>query len=1510
MSSRSKMNRRVHHKSTSGSSLVRRKGWGRNLRMETMEPRHLLSGSSPGFLQGIAFYDTNGNNRYDVGEAPKVGATIELHDSAGVFIRSTTTNSNGYYQFTGLSVDPIGTTYQLVEPSTAAYSSHGTQILSQLDSASALSNNTIKVTLVDPNSVQALVNFTPDNVIYKDLSLSVFGNTQEHAVGEDAISLTSSAGATPTFYSFCMDIFQDLNFGANSFPVLPSPNPSGTGLPHNFDKIAYLYNHYGTAAYGVAQPLTANNAAALQLAMWELLYDSGSPVDAFTTGNISNVAGIFATSAADVTAILDQATSYLQDAQGKSECAIYLDASLGGTIPDSQPGRQSFITTESYNFANSYVPAINTMAGGTVVIGSGAKLTDTAMLSGGFNPTGTITFTLYSPSNVALYTDVVTVNGSGTYNTSVGTNPGGYLPSATGTYLWKATYSGDTNNTGASDNGQNESEAVTPTNPAINTMQLPSSATVGAAITDKATITGLVNASAGDTVTFNLYNNPNGTGSPLFTDTETVTLGSGGTATATSASFTTTAASTLYWVAMFNGDTNNSTATSGTSDEPVTVSSASPTLITTASLSAGNVVGSAIPQDKAVLSGGYHESGAITFTLTAPNNTVVDTETITANGDGTYTTSNANVATQVGTYTWTVSYAGDSLNNGAVDQGGAAEKVTTTKASPMIVTAASFKAGSGVVVGSAIPEDSAVVSGGYKESGILTFKLYAPDNTVVDTENIPLTGPGNGTYTTTNTVAATQIGTYTWKVSYAGDSLNNGAVDQGGAAEQVTTTKASPTLITTASLKAGCTYVVNNAIPEDSAVLSGGVNETGTLTFKLYAPNNTVVDTENVIVQGNGTYTTANIVAATQVGTYTWKVSYSGDTFNNGAVDQGGAAEQVTVISPPITITGTKFNDLTGNGFSTDDTGLGGVTIALYKESNGTSGLQTGSGGDTLVTTTTTSSNGTYSFGNISVPATYYVQEIVPALSVQTGGGPCGPAGNSYYTIAAQSGQTYANNKFDDYDTSDCADVEDEITNISYLINGCTTLSTLRGMTHQGDEVQVTFTVAPGTPPHQLTLVSYTAPGSAFDANVASQQQVFDYDTGVFGPGTYTLEVRIPNSFYQIDFVCGSLIDHFGPANSNIFYTSQGRLITADNSGTSPVLSNGSSLTGTVFVDGNKNGLHDAGEVGVGLVKITLTSTDGQNIVQYTKSDGTYLFSNLKSGKYTIAETSPSGFTDGQDILGSLGGTLGNDVISAITVGTGVNGTGYDFGEKITKLGTNYSVAYQTDSMDSTKSDLVINGTSGIDVITVTYSNSKYNVTLNGTLLGSYANKDATNHSVARLVVCGGAGNDDIAIDSTVTIVSELYGGEGNDRLMGGGGNNILVGGNGADTIIGNGLADLIIGGNGSDTISGGGGDDLMIAGSTTYDSTPSALRSVFAEWISARDYTTRVNNLLGVGSGTRLNGTYFLNASNVFDDGEIDRITGGTGGATNHDWFLANAGITAHDLITDLAIDELVTDI
>jgi uncharacterized repeat protein (TIGR01451 family) len=101
-------------------------------------------------------------------------------------------------------------------------------------------------------------------------------------------------------------------------------------------------------------------------------------------------------------------------------------------------------------------------------------------------------------------------------------------------------------------------------------------------------VTGLVNASSSDTITFKLYDNPNGTGTPLFTDTETVSI-SGSTATATSAGYTATAAGTDYWVATFNGDANNAKVSSGTADEPVTITGGAPDIAVTKTADQGTV---------------------------------------------------------------------------------------------------------------------------------------------------------------------------------------------------------------------------------------------------------------------------------------------------------------------------------------------------------------------------------------------------------------------------------------------------------------------------------------------------------------------------------------------------------------------------------------------------------------------------------------------------------------------------------------------------------------------------------------------------------------------------------------------------------------------------------------------------------------------------------------------------------------------------------------------------------
>jgi hypothetical protein len=91
-------------------------------------------------------------------------------------------------------------------------------------------------------------------------------------------------------------------------------------------------------------------------------------------------------------------------------------------------------------------------------------LKDSATLSGAYDPTGTVTFTLYGPSNNLLDTETVTVSGNGTYTTPTGYTLPGTSVQVAGMYQWDATYSGDGNNKVASDNND-PGEVVTVTAP-------------------------------------------------------------------------------------------------------------------------------------------------------------------------------------------------------------------------------------------------------------------------------------------------------------------------------------------------------------------------------------------------------------------------------------------------------------------------------------------------------------------------------------------------------------------------------------------------------------------------------------------------------------------------------------------------------------------------------------------------------------------------------------------------------------------------------------------------------------------------------------------------------------------------------------------------------------------------------------------------------------------------------------------------------------------------------------
>ena len=449
-------------------------------------------------------------------------------------------------------------------------------------------------------------------------------------------------------------------------------------------------------------------------------------------------------------------------------------------------------------------------------------------------------------------------------------------------------------------------------NPTIATTPDPTSVTLDSTtaptLTDTAVLSG--GSDPTGTITFKLYYN--GGTTPVDTETTTVS-GSNSYTTPTGYTLPTTGTVTgaYQWDADYSGDTyNNPVNDDGDPGEEVTVNSASPSLTTTPDPTSVTLDSTTAPTltDTAYLAGGYAPTGTITFKLYYNGgSTPVDTETTTVSGNGSYTTPTGyalpTTGTVTGTYQWDADYSSDSNNNSASDDDDSAEQVVVSSASPSLTTTPNPTS---VTLGTTAPtlKDKAVLSEGYAPTGTITFTLYDPTDTVVDTETVTVNG--NGSYTTPTGYAlpttGTVTGTYQWDADYSGDSNNNSASDDNDPGEQVTVSDASPTITTTpnpTSVTLGTTASTLN----DTAVLSGGYYPTGSILFQLYDPTDTVIHSETATVSGNGSYSTSGYTLPTGAvtGVYEWDASYAGDTNNNSSADIDDPSEQVTVSAAVVT---------------------------------------------------------------------------------------------------------------------------------------------------------------------------------------------------------------------------------------------------------------------------------------------------------------------------------------------------------------------------------------------------------------------------------------------------------------------------------------------------------------------------------------------------------------------------------------------------------------------------------
>jgi hypothetical protein len=302
-------------------------------------------------------------------------------------------------------------------------------------------------------------------------------------------------------------------------------------------------------------------------------------------------------------------------------------------------------------------PTITTQLQPASPVAVGTAVNDTATLHGATATAGgTVTYSYYTNNTCNQgQTTVGTVTVS---NGAVPASPAVTFNS-TGTWYWQAVYSGDTHNNGTKSDCTTEPLVVNPLHPTIATVLNATSIPVGSTDFDTATLTGAT-PTAGGTVTYTVYTDIGCTQGATAAGTVTVTNGS----VPNSNTLTFNSAGTFHWQAVYSGDNNNIGNSSACTSEVVTVNPLTPSFTTAQSI---------IPDDSATLTGATPTAGgSITFSLYNPSdttcaNTAAFTQTVSVNGNGTYSTTNHSqatpfVATTAGTWRWVITYGGDHNN--------------------------------------------------------------------------------------------------------------------------------------------------------------------------------------------------------------------------------------------------------------------------------------------------------------------------------------------------------------------------------------------------------------------------------------------------------------------------------------------------------------------------------------------------------------------------------------------------------------------------------------------------------------------------------------------------------------------------------------------------------------------------------------------------------------------------------------------------------------------------------
>ena len=602
-------------------------------------------------------------------------------------------------------------------------------------------------------------------------------------------------------------------------------------------------------------------------------------------------------------------------------------------------------------------------------VGLGDSVYDTAELSGvSANASGTMTYAVYD--NAACASDlgglVATLGGVAVTDGKVADSPTWTPTRNAGTYYFVASYSGDASNSSVTSACAASPITVIPEDPTIVTQLSATTATMGDAIRDTAALVG-VSATAGGTVTYDVYDNADCASSGLTASLTPVTVANG--SVPDSPTWTPTSPGRYYLVAMYSGDINNRATVSNCAAAPLTVRASSPppvapTDIPPAPAAPPTSPVPPIPSDPTIstqlsstsvaVGGSVHDSATLSGTSASATGSVTysvyDNATCTSGGGGLVSTlgpvpvANGIVPDSptwtatggAGAYYFVAFYMGS--NNTAAVGGCATEPITVTQNAPTVSTQLSATS---VALGGSAHDTALLLGASANATGSLTYRVY---------DNASCAGGGGGLITTLGPLGVTNgampdspdwtasaAGTYYFVASYSGDA-NNTAASSGCGAVPIIVTQDAPSISTQLS---ATTVTIGATVHDAAALVSSSGTAGGTVTYSVYAGagcTGLLANLRPVTVTNGAVPASPDWIATGPAQTDYFVASYSGDTDNTSAVSSC-AAEPITVnqeepaltttVSSPSLAIGTPVYDTATLSGSTA-TAVGTVSYSVY----------------------------------------------------------------------------------------------------------------------------------------------------------------------------------------------------------------------------------------------------------------------------------------------------------------------------------------------------------------------------------------------------------------------------------------------------------------------------------------------------------------------------------------------------------------------------------------------------